>query len=65
MELLNNGERRWADQEKTFEKRGGGAAQYRKNKKEKLRERNFVQIFLFCSAHRLVDFPDQDSQRLD
>ncbi len=37
MELLNNGERRWADQEKNFEKRGGGAAQYRKNKKEKLR----------------------------
>jgi len=42
VELLNNGERRWADQEKKFEKRGGGAAQYRKNKKEKLRERNFV-----------------------
>jgi len=31
MELLNNGERRLADQEKIFEKRDRGAAQYRKN----------------------------------
>jgi hypothetical protein len=65
MELLSNGERRLADQEKKFEKRGGGAAQYRKNRKEKLPERNLEQIFLFCSAHRILDLPDQDSQRLD
>ena len=63
MQLLNNEERSLPYLERELGKKNGGAAQGRKNWKNKLREKDFGQIFLLCSAYRLQGLPGRGSQR--
>jgi hypothetical protein len=65
VQWLNSGERRLTGGKKELEKKNGGAAQCRKNWKNKLREKDFGQIFLLCSAYRLQGLPGRGSQRRD